>query len=227
MYRKIKRLLDIMFSLIAIILLLPFFFPLAIALKLTGEGYIFYFQDRIGYKNKKFKIWKFATMLLASPNLGTGSITLKNDWRVTPLGKYLRISKINEVPQIINILLGEMSFVGPRPLMSFDFEKFSLENKKILYNLRPGLTGISSIVFRDTENLISSTTMDPHEFDRLYIAPYKGALELWYQKNCSFFTDSAIVLLTLVVILFPKSNLSYKIFKDLPQIPPAFNTAFK
>ncbi len=125
MYKIIKRLGDIFFALAGIIVFLPFFIPLAIALLLTGEGYIFYLQDRRGYKNKMFKIWKFATMLKASPGLGTGSITVRNDWRLTPMGKYLRGSKINEIPQLVNILTGEMSVVGPRPLMEADFVKFS------------------------------------------------------------------------------------------------------
>ena len=222
MYKIIKRLFDIILSLLAIILFLPFFIPIAIALKLSGEGYIFYLQDRVGYKNQPFRIWKFATMLKASPGLGTGSLTLKNDWRVTPVGKYLRITKINEVPQIINILLGDMSIVGPRPLMKVDFEKFSPEIQAKFYNQKPGLTGIGSIVFRDEEKYISATTIDPHEFDRQFIAPYKGALELWYQDNCSIITDTLIIFLTAAAIFAPHNRLSFKIFKTLPAKPTVF-----
>lgn len=222
MYKAIKRLLDIILSLLAIILFLPFFIPIALALKLTGEGYIFYLQDRIGYKNHTFRIWKFATMLKDSPGLGTGSLTLKNDWRVTPVGKYLRITKINEVPQIMNILLGDMSVVGPRPLMKVDFEKFTPEIQSVFYNSKPGLTGIGSIVFRDEEKYISETTMDPHEFDRQFIAPYKGELELWYQKNCSLFTDLKIILLTAGALFSLDGNLAFKFFSDLPEKPAYF-----
>lgn len=220
MYKIVKRFLDLLFSGIGIIVFLPFFIPLAIGLLLTGEGYVFYLQDRVGYQNKKFKIWKFATMLKASPGLGTGSITVKNDWRLTPLGKYLRGSKVNEIPQLINIFLGNMSIVGPRPLMVFDFNKFSDEIKENFYKCKPGLTGIASIIFRDEEKLHSSTTMDPHEFDRLYIAPYKGELEIWYQKNLNLYTDLMLIFLTAWVIVKPQSELPYKIFKDLP-IKPA------
>jgi lipopolysaccharide/colanic/teichoic acid biosynthesis glycosyltransferase len=222
MYRFIKRLFDIILSLIAILLFLPFFIPIAIAQKLTGEGYIFYLQDRVGYRNKKFKIWKFATMLKASPGLGTGSITLQNDWRVTPVGKYLRITKINEVPQIINILLGEMSIVGPRPLMMVDFEKFSPEIQARFYNNKPGLTGIGSIIFRDEEKYISESGMEPHEFDRQFIAPYKGALEIWYQEHCSLLTDTLIVFLTVAALVSPHNTLSFRIFKSLPAKPSVF-----
>lgn len=219
MYKIIKRSGDILFSSLGILLFLPFFIPLAIALKLTGEGYIFYLQERRGYKNKKFRIWKFATMLKASPSLGTGSITLKNDWRLTPLGKYLRGSKVNEIPQLINIFLGEMSVVGPRPLMEVDFQKFSPEIQDQFYQCKPGLTGIASIVFRDEEQFYENTEIDPHEYDRLYIAPYKGALEKWYREHQGFRTDLLIILLTAAVIIFPENNRVFRWFRDLPPIP--------
>ena len=161
-------------------------------------------------------------MLKASPSLGTGSLTLTNDWRVTPLGKYLRITKINELPQIVNIFLGDMSFVGPRPLMKVDFEKFSPEIQKTFYNQKPGLTGIGSIVFRDEEKFMSQTTMDPHEFDKLFVAPYKGALELWYQQHCSLNTDFLIIFLTIATLILPNNNLAFKVFKDLPSKPLIF-----
>jgi len=219
MYKIIKRSGDILFSSLGILLFLPFFIPLAIALKLTGEGYIFYLQERRGYKNRKFRIWKFATMLKASPSLGTGSITLKNDWRLTPLGKYLRGSKVNEIPQLINIFLGEMSVVGPRPLMEVDFQKFSPEIQDQFYQCKPGLTGIASIVFRDEEQFYENTEIDPHEYDRLYIAPYKGALEKWYREHQGFRTDLLIILLTAAVIIFPENNRVFRWFRDLPPIP--------
>jgi lipopolysaccharide/colanic/teichoic acid biosynthesis glycosyltransferase len=223
MYKIIKRLIDILLSILGMLIFLPFFIPLAIALKLTGEGYIFYLQERRGYKNQKFKIWKFATMLLASPSLGTGSITVTNDWRLTPLGKYLRGSKVNEIPQLINILLGEMSVIGPRPLMEVDFQKFTPTIQQQFYNCKPGLTGIASVIFRDEERLHSTSAIDPHEFDRLYIAPYKGELELWYQKNLSFYTDLMIIFLTAWTIFAPDSNMVYSIFKDLPEKPIELN----
>jgi lipopolysaccharide/colanic/teichoic acid biosynthesis glycosyltransferase len=219
MYKLLKRLFDILISLIGIVILLPFFIPLAIALKLTGEGYIFYFQSRMGYRNSKFQIWKFATMLKASPGLGTGSITLQNDWRLTPMGKFLRSTKINELPQIVNILKGDMSIVGPRPLMEVDFKKFSPHVQAIFYNTRPGLTGIASIIFRDEQKYYSNIMSDPHEFDRKHIAPYKGELEIWYQQNISVITDFMLVFLTAWAIVAPKSELVYKVFKDLPERP--------
>jgi len=217
MYKYLKRFGDLLFSVIGIILFLPFFIPLAIALLLTGEGYIFYRQKRIGHLKKPFRIWKFATMLKDSPNLGTGSITVKDDWRLTPLGKYLRGSKINEIPQLINIFTGEMSIVGPRPLMAFDFEKFTPEIQEEFYLQKPGLTGIASIIFRDEESLHSNKEIDPHELDRLYIAPYKAALEEWYRNNLSLKTDITIIFLTAIAIFAPDNQLAHKVFKDLPE----------
>jgi lipopolysaccharide/colanic/teichoic acid biosynthesis glycosyltransferase len=219
MYKFFKRLLDITVALIAIIILLPLLLPIIIGLKLTGEGYIFYKQKRIGRNNKYFEILKFATMLKDSPNMGSGSITLRNDPRVTPMGGFLRKTKINELPQIFNILLGDISLVGPRPLVDKTFNAYSAEVREVVYNVKPGLTGIGSIVFRDEESLISNSNLDPHTYYQNTIAPYKGELELWYQERASMWTDLKIVFLTAWVIVFSNSDLPYKMFKSLPTKP--------
>ena len=124
----LKRFFDIVLSAVGIVVLSPLLVPVMIILKLTGEHYIFYGQKRVGYKNRQFQIWKFATMLKASPSLGTGSLTVKNDPRVFPFGRFLRKTKLNELPQIFNILLGDMSIVGPRPQMEVDFLKVPRTN---------------------------------------------------------------------------------------------------
>lgn len=217
MYRTFKRFFDILFSLLAITLLLPLFIPIIILLKLTGEGYVFYFQKRIGYKCQYFNIWKFATMLKDSPNIGTGTITLRNDPRITPMGGFLRMTKINELPQLFNVLKGDMSFVGPRPLVDKNFISTPLEIKEKIYSVKPGITGIGSVVFRDEEKLISETTMPPEQFYNEVIGPYKCELEIWYGKNISFITDLKIILLTAWIILFPESKLYSSWFKDLPK----------
>lgn len=218
MYSLSKRLLDIIVSIIALTLLLPLFIPIIILLRITAEGEVFYFQERIGLKNSRFQIWKFATMLKNSMNMGTGSITLQNDFRVTPMGKFLRKTKINELPQIINILKGDISLVGPRPLVTKTFSAYTEEIQSKIYNVKPGLTGIGSIVFRDEESLISAVKdEDPHEFYKRVIAPYKGELEMWYQKNKSFFLDLQLIFMTAWVILFPESRLYEKWFRDLPK----------
>jgi len=220
MYRHFfKRMLDFLLAFIALTILSPILIPVVIGLLLTGEHYIFYFQKRIGYKNKPFEIWKFATMLKNSPNMSGGLYTLRKDPRLMPLGGFLRKTKINELPQIINILKGDMSIVGPRPLVDKTFSPYSDFVKANIYNVKPGLTGIGSIVFRDEEKLLSESKLTPAEFYKSHIAPFKGELELWYQKHLSFYTDFMLIFLTAWVILLPESNLVYKIFKDLPERP--------
>lgn len=219
MYHFLKRSLDILLSTTVLILLLPALLPIVLLLRFTAEGEVFYLQNRIGYKNRKFKIWKFATMLKNSPNMLTGSLTVRNDPRVTKIGKYLRMTKINELPQVINVLLGDMSIVGPRPQVTADFEAYSPAIQKIIYNVKPGITGVGSILFRDEEKLLSVTELLPKEFYKIHIAPYKGELELWYQRHASFSTDLLIIFLTAWQIFFPNSELMFKIFSDLPKRP--------
>jgi len=224
-YLSIKRLLDILTAITALTLLVPLFIPIIIALRLTGEGEVFYRQNRVGFQNKNFQIWKFATMLKNSPNIGTGSLTLRNDPRVTIIGKYLRKSKINELPQLINLLAGEMSLVGPRPQMKVDFEAFPYDVQEIIYKVRPGITGIGSIIFRDEERLLSVPGRDPRQFYVEHIAPYKGAVEIWYHNHLSFWTDLRLALLTAWVIVQPESDLHFRVFRDLPRLPEAFQTS--
>ncbi|MEL6864221.1 MAG: sugar transferase, partial [Bacteroidota bacterium] len=186
------------------------------------EGEVFYFQKRVGFKNQLFDIWKFATMLKNSPNMAGGLITLKKDPRLTPMGGFLRKTKINELPQIINVLKGDMSFVGPRPVMKKSFDQYPKDVQKVIYNVKPGITGIGSIIFRDEEDLITREKEkgnDPWEFYKAVIYPYKGEVEKWYQENQSFSTDVAILIMTAWVILFPESKILYKYFPDLPVRP--------
>lgn len=215
MYLILKRFFDFLFSLIALVVLSPFLIPIIILLKLTGEHEVFFFQKRIGYKNREFNIWKFATMLKNSPNIGTGEITLRNDPRVTSMGRFLRITKINELPQIINVLLGNMSIVGARPLMKKSFDLYTDDVKAVVYNTRPGITGIGSIIFRDEEKLISESSDIQQTYRQIF--EYKGQLEKWYQQHISFYTDFMIIFLTAWHILFSNSQLVHKVFPSLPQ----------
>ena len=218
MYIYIKRMFDILASGIAILILSPLLIPIIIGLRFTGEGYVWYKQERLGYRNKPFLIWKFATMLKNSANMPGGYITVKKDPRLTPMGDFLRKSKINELPQLFNIFSGRMSVVGPRPVMKVSFEAYPNNVKKVIYNVKPGLTGIGSIVFRDEESIISAVKdEDLHEFYKRVIAPYKGELEMWYQSNNSFFLDLQLIFMTAWVILVPTSKLYEKWFKDLPK----------
>lgn len=220
MYLIFKRICDIVLSGILILILSPLLIPIMIGLKLTGEGYIFYKQERVGFKNKNFFILKFATMLKDSPNMAGGVITTKKDPRITPMGGFLRKSKINELPQLFNIFLGDMSIVGPRPVMPISFNAYPEQVQKVIYNVRPGLTGIGSIIFRDEEELITEVKNnggDTWDFYKNKIYPFKGELEKWYQKNQSFLVDVKLIVLTAWVILNSSSKLTQKWFKDLPK----------
>lgn len=217
-YKFFKRLFDLIFSIVLIITISPFLVLIYILLKFTGEGEVFYLQERIGFHNKNFKIIKFATMVKNSPNIGTGSITLRNDPRVLPVGRFLRKSKLNEIPQLFNVLRGDMSFVGPRPQMEVDFLKFPASKRDDIYNVKPGITGLGSIYFRDEEKLISNHKGNKHEFYKKTIAPYKTQLELYYNNNLSFWLDIKILIVTSIVVLFPSSIRIEKIFKNIPQI---------
>ena len=218
MYPVVKRFFDILLSGLVLLILSPLLLPIALLLKFTGEGYVFYYQKRIGFKNRYFNIMKFATMLKNSPNMGTGSITLRNDPRLLPMGKFLRKSKINELPQIINVLKGEMSLVGPRPLVDRTFNAYPEAIRDQVYQSVPGITGIGSVVFRDEETLISSSQLPPHQFYEEIIAPYKGALEIWYNSHKRFSVDFAILFLTFWYVVYPSSGMVHKVFKDLPQM---------
>ena len=218
-YLFFKRIVDLLLAFIALIVLSSFLIITIIILLLTGEGEVFYLQERLGFKNKKFKIIKFATMLKNSPEIGTGSLTLRGDPRVLPFGKFLRKSKINELPQIFNVIIGNMSIVGPRPQMQIDFDKFPDESRDLIYKSKPGITGIGSIVFRDEENWISNFEGDKHQFYKDMIVPYKAELELWYLNKSSLFVYFVLIFITAWVIIFPKSNLVNKIFKSLPKRP--------
>ncbi|MCW5914801.1 MAG: sugar transferase [Chitinophagaceae bacterium] len=214
MYKITKRIFDIVFAGICLVILSPLFLVIIMILKFTGEHEIFFRQKRIGYMGEPFMILKFATMLKNSPNMGTKEITLRNDPRVTKVGRYLRITKLNELPQIINVILGDMSIVGPRPLMEISYKLYAPEVAKIIYSSRPGITGIGSIYFRDEEKIVSQAK-DPKAAYRA-IFKYKAKLELWYKKNASWPTDIKIILLTALALVISDKNIAEKLFSNLP-----------
>lgn len=219
MYPFLKRICDILITIFALLLTGWFLVPCMLILLCTGEHYIWYLQERVGYKNSIFHIIKFATMLKDSPAMGTGSLTVRNDFRVLPFGKFLRKTKINELPQIFNVLNGTMSIVGPRPQMKVDYYRFPKNVQEHIYDSMPGITGIGSIVFRDEEYYMSKPGLDPIGFYTEKIAPYKGALELWYLQQKNLWIDFKIIFLTAWVIFFPKSHLPFVCFKNLPPKP--------
>jgi len=213
-----QRTFDIFFSSLALLVLLPLMIPLVIILRFSGEGEIFYKQNRVGINGESFSLLKFATMLKNSPNLANGNITLKNDPRILPAGNLLRKTKINELPQLLNIFLGDMSIIGPRPLTQDHFDIYIPSVQQAIASVQPGLSGIGSIVFR-TEVEMFNQHDDPKIFYAKYISPYKGRLEVWYVQNKSLLTYFILIFLTVWVVIFSKSKTIWKIFPSLPKPP--------
>lgn len=213
-----QRLLDILLSAVALILLAPLLIPAAIILRLTGEGEVLFRQNRVGRGGGHFGLLKFATMLKNSPNIGTGTVTLKHDPRVLPVGRVLRKTKINELPQLLNILKGDMSVIGPRPQTQRCFDAFPEVSQRAIVTVRPGLSGIGSIVFRSEEDIMHAASDPNHVYDHV-IMPYKGQLEEWYVQNNGLRTYLLLIALTVWVVLYPRSRIIWQAFPDLPEPP--------
>ena len=214
------RLLDFLLALVAILILLPFMTPILILLRVTGDGEVFYYQKRKGKYGKDFFLIKLSTMNKDSANSGMGSITVRDDPRIKFMGYTLRRWKINELPQVVNILLGDLSVVGPRPLIegTTGYNAYSDHLKSKIFSNRPGLTGIGSIVFRDEEAILSCVD-NPHDFYVRELAPYKADLEMWYFKNKSLKVDIGIIICTAISIILPKSLIYENIFSRIPEVP--------
>ena len=214
-----QRFFDIIFSALALFVLSPLIIPIVVFLKLTGEGEVFYLQERVGKGGNIFKLFKFATMLKNSPNMNTGTITLKNDPRILPAGRLLRKTKINELPQLLNILFGDMSVIGPRPLTMQTFSSYVPRIQNVVIKVRPGLSGIGSIIFRGEEDILAGEEGSIAFYNQT-IAPYKGSLEEWYVDHRNLSTYFLAIFITAWVVIFPKSTLAWRVFKGLP-VPPA------
>lgn len=211
------RFFDIILAGAALIFLLPIFVLVSLVLRFTGEGEVFYKQKRVGFNKTQFYLFKFATMLKNSPHIGTGTITVENDPRVLPIGKFLRLTKINELPQLINILRGEMSVIGPRPLTSETFNMYTLRAQNEIIKCRPGLSGVGSIVFRDEQSLLNQGE-EPVKIYSENIAPYKGELEIWFVKNRSIMLYFTLIFCTLLVLFFKNTDLIWRLYPNLPVV---------
>lgn len=221
---KIKRIFDLTASLLGLLVISPLFLVIIIILKFTGEGEIFYLQKRIGLNNRPFYIYKFATMLKDSPNMGNKTLTVRKDPRITSVGTILRLTKINELPQILNVIIGNMALIGPRPLLEIGYNKYSQKTKDVICKNKPGISGIGSLIFRDEEELVTAFKAlgkNPSDYYKSYIYPYKGELEEWYYYNRSISVDFKILFLTFYSLVNRNSQLVYKIFKNLPSKPHA------
>ena len=214
----LTRLLDIVISSSSILALSPLLVFIVAALRLTGEKEVFFVQQRVGRNGMPIKIIKFATMLKNSPNMDSGEITLAQDRRVLPFGRFLRKTKINELPQLYNVLMGDLSLIGPRPQTQTFFDCYNEADRAVIIRYRPGISGVGSIFFRDEESLFGRLEC-PVEFDRKVITPFKGILESWYFQKYSVRLYFYLIVLTLLAILFPGKLRIDRVFKDLPDVP--------
>jgi lipopolysaccharide/colanic/teichoic acid biosynthesis glycosyltransferase len=212
------RVFDILFSSIAIIILFPFMVPFMICLKLTGEHDIFYGQTRVGKGGKDFKVLKFATMLRNSPNLAGGLYTQKDDPRILPMGKFLRKTKINELPQLLNIWIGQMSIIGYRPTVRKFYEKYPEECLVKIQNSLPGLSSLGSIAFRNEETILQQLE-DKEKFQEKIINPYKAKLEVYYVDHKNLWNYFKLIFMTVDAVLNPQSRKWRTAFKNLPPVP--------
>jgi len=187
-------------------------------LRFTGEGEVFFSQPRIGINGKVFDLYKFATMLKNSPNIGTKTLTTLDDSRILPFGKFLRKTKLNEIPQLINILKGDMALVGPRPLTKQSRTFFSKRALDKINKLKPGLTGLGSLFFRQEELMLSNNPRLAMNLYQKKISPIKSELEIWYFNNHNFSLDIKIIFLTILLIFVKKNNLIFKLIPNLPVI---------
>lgn len=193
------RIRDLLFSALLLILFSPIMLLAAILIKLMMPGPILFVQERIGRYGKPFKIYKFRSMVVNTENNG---ITLSKDERITPMGKILRLTKIDEFPQLFNILKGDMSFVGPRPDLPGYYDTLEGEYRNVLL-LRPGLTGLDSMIYPYEEKILNGQP-DPVKFYNEVLWPHKVRLNYWYWQHRSFGLDVKIVINTLSQILISK-----------------------
>jgi lipopolysaccharide/colanic/teichoic acid biosynthesis glycosyltransferase len=220
----VGRFFDILFSGLALLVLSPLLVPIVIILRCSGEGEVFFLQERVGRNGEVFKLYKFVTMLKNSPNIGTGTVTMKDDPRVLPVGKFLRKTKINELPQLLNIFFGDMSVIGPRPLTAQTFGFYSDSTQDVIIQVRPGLSGVGSIIFRGEEDIMHGVTASVDFYDNV-IAPYKGALEEWFVSNKGLYIYFMAIFITVWAVLFPKTKVVWTVFKGLPEPPEELKLA--
>lgn len=217
--QMVIRSFDLLFSLVALVALSPLLVLVAIALRFSGEGEVFYRQVRIGKGGREFLLLKFATMMKNSPAMGSGELTLPNDPRVLPLGRILRKTKLNELPQLLNIVAGDLSVIGPRPQTRRYYNCYAAADRAWIDTIRPGLSGVGSILFRDEEALLA-TVADPVTFDDQVITPYKGQVEHWFAVNQSVSLYFELIITTVLVVLWPSSGLRQGLLRRIPE-PPA------
>lgn len=195
--QRLKFVIDRFMAFVGLIVTSPIFLIVAIILKAKGED-VFFIQERVGQFEQPFKMFKFTTMPKGSEKKGL--ITTANDLRVIPFGRFLRRSKLNEIPQLINILKGDMSFVGPRPLVKAHAEIYPPNKREKIYSVKPGLTGYGSIEFSEEDKLTEKAD-DLEKYYAEVIMPKKAELEIWYIDHFSIILDFSIIFRTIFKLL--------------------------
>ena len=196
----IKRLFDIIFSFFGLILISSLFLLIVILIKLDSKGPVFYRGKRAGKDGKEFRIFKFRTMIMNAEKLG-GPSTSADDPRLTKFGKFLRKHQLDELPQLINVIKGEMSFVGPRPEVPSEVETYDKETKRMILSVKPGMTDLATLTNLHEEEILKGSK-DPHQAYREKIKPKKLKLAVEYVKKRSFWLDIKIIFQTLKSAIF-------------------------
>jgi len=191
----VKRTYDVVFAALGLLILSPLLLLIAIVVKLSDGGPVFFLQRRIGQHGRPFWIWKFRTMVVGADKHGL-SVTKAGDRRVTAVGRILRTTKLDELPQLWNVLHGEMSLVGPRPEVPGYVERYTPEQRQVL-NLKPGMTDLASLEFRREEELLRNVA-DTERFYLEYCLPKKIELNLDYNRCANLWHDTRIILLSLI-----------------------------
>ena len=208
-YTGSKRVLDVLLSGFFMVVLPPLYVVVSVLLRVAGERNVLFRQGRIGKGGREFTLLKFTTM--TSGSAVAGDITYGDDPRVLPVGRWLSALKIDELPQLWNTFMGEMSLVGPRPLTPRAFNCYSPRVQEIVKSMRPGVTGVGSLVFRNEDRILAQAPGDPKEYYDKVIIPLKGQLETWYFAHRSVHVDLLILACTLVAVPWPRSRLHLKL----------------
>lgn len=190
-----KRVFDILFAIIGILVLLPIFFIISLLIKIDSKGPVLFKQIRVGLNSEEFEIYKFRTMVVNAENLGK-QITVGNDCRITKVGKFLRKNKMDELPQLFNVLKGDMSFVGPRPEVP-KYVKFYNEEEREILKVRPGITDLASINYRNESEILGDIE-EPEQYYIDIIMKEKIKLNKIYLNNVNIFIDIKIILKTII-----------------------------
>ena len=191
----IKRWFDVVMSLWGLIVFAPLFFVVSLLVKFTSKGPVFYIAPRVGQFGKMFNLYKFRTMNVGADKEKEGSITVDGDRRITPIGRILRKTKIDELPSLLNVLKGDMSFVGPRPDVKGYADALTGSDRRIL-DLKPGITGPATLKYANEEDILS-TVDDPVLYNNEVIFPDKVRINLLYLNSISLFTDLNLIFRTI------------------------------